>query len=120
MIDMVNAPPHYKEQSVMLEPIDVLRWAPFDLGNALKYIIRAKKKGNEKQDLLKAQYYIRKAQESLKFNSEFYFSFLSKYGFLLERFENVPAYSGDCEEYLSKLNLKIKFLISMYNTSNNE
>lgn len=45
MTDMVNHPPHYEKQSIRVEPIDILQFAPFDLGNALKYIIRSKHKG---------------------------------------------------------------------------
>lgn len=117
MVDMVNAPPHYKEQSVMLEPIDILRWAPFDLGNALKYVIRAKKKGNELQDLQKAQYYIQKANESYGVNLEPYVNFLENYGLFLGKFENIPSYTGETFCYLRDFERKIKQLISEYNAN---
>lgn len=51
-------PKHYTATPV--EPIDVIEtWAlGFNLGNAIKYIARAKHKGSEKDDLIKAANYI--------------------------------------------------------------
>ena len=57
--DMVNNPPHYQTASG-LQPIDVIEKFDlnFNLGNAIKYILRSGKKGNKAQDLEKALYYI--------------------------------------------------------------
>lgn len=61
MVDMVNEPPHYKDSSVVIEPIEVLKYMDFCLGNAFKYAIRAGKKGDYLEDLKKAQWYFNKA-----------------------------------------------------------
>lgn len=65
-IDLVNKPPHYNFTS--LQPIEVIEEfnLGFNLGNAIKYILRCEKKGNKKLDLEKAVYYI--TRELLKFN----------------------------------------------------
>jgi len=56
--DMVNHPPHYTWLPNGLEAIDITEQFNFNLGNALKYVIRAKHKGFEVQDLEKARWYI--------------------------------------------------------------
>ena len=62
--DQVNHPKHYVEQSAKVEPIVLLENAPFALGNALKYLIRAGHKGDEREDLEKAMWYLMRAKES--------------------------------------------------------
>jgi hypothetical protein len=64
----VNNPKHYNWlwEKCGIQPIDVVRHMDFDLGNALKYIVRAGKKKDAsmsdkektKEDLEKAIYYI--------------------------------------------------------------
>ncbi len=56
--DMVNHPPHY--QGKKFESIDIIEdfELGFHLGNAIKYILRAGKKGNKIQDLKKAIWYL--------------------------------------------------------------
>lgn len=58
MTDMVNHPPHYMSPSG-LESIDVIEAFElgFCLGNAVKYILRAGKKGDAITDLRKARWY---------------------------------------------------------------
>lgn len=64
MIDMINHPPHYQGvcqcagcgQSV--EAIQITEQHGFRLGNALKYILRAGKKGAPVEDLKKARWYL--------------------------------------------------------------
>jgi hypothetical protein len=58
--EMVNHPDHY--QGNKFEVIDVIEdyELGFSLGNAIKYILRADKKGNRKQDLKKAIWYIQR------------------------------------------------------------
>ncbi len=59
--EMVDHPQHY--QSVGgIEAIDVIEGFSlnFNLGNAIKYILRADKKGNKKQDLEKSLWYIKR------------------------------------------------------------
>lgn len=57
-VDLVNSPPHY--QGNRFEVIDIIDdfGLTFNTGNAIKYILRAEKKGNKKQDLLKAIWYL--------------------------------------------------------------
>lgn len=75
-LDNVNHPSHYTFGQY--EVLDVIEdWGlPFHLANVIKYIARAKHKGNEIQDLLKAQFYlnryieIKKAEEGEKYCEE--------------------------------------------------
>mgnify|MGYP001573816231 CR=1 FL=1 len=59
--DVVNNPSHYKGKS--LECIDVIEdfQLNFCLGNAIKYILRAGKKGERNEDLQKAIWYLTRA-----------------------------------------------------------
>ena len=68
MSDQVNSPAHYTKGRVeAIEVIeDVVSTAPepvvgFLVGNALKYLLRAWHKGNAKQDLRKAEWYLNRA-----------------------------------------------------------
>lgn len=58
--EMVNHPDHYQGDN--FEVIDIIEDynLGFCLGNAIKYILRADKKGNRKQDLKKAIWYIQR------------------------------------------------------------
>lgn len=66
-VDIVNHPPHYKAASGM-EAIDVIQ--AFELGflrgNAVKYLLRAGKKGDAVTDLKKARWYIDRAIAELE------------------------------------------------------
>lgn len=57
-MDEVNQPTHYTDGGI--ETIDFIeaKKLGFNLGNAIKYISRAGKKGNRLQDLQKAQWYL--------------------------------------------------------------
>ena len=57
-IELVNSPKHYKSNG--MEVIDVVDAYElnFNLGNVIKYILRADKKGNKKIDLEKACWYL--------------------------------------------------------------
>lgn len=64
--DMVNSPPHYTDGGI--EAIDYIAaklgpdgFRSYCVGNALKYISRAGKKGSAKEDLSKAIWYLRRA-----------------------------------------------------------
>jgi len=59
--ETVNHPPHYKVGGI--ETIDFIEAKGLDycLGNVVKYITRADHKGNKKEDLLKAQWYLTRA-----------------------------------------------------------
>lgn len=59
-MDSIN-PEYYKAApftSPKLECIDIARYLPFSLGNAFKYVWRAGSKGDLKQDLEKAKWYL--------------------------------------------------------------
>lgn len=86
--DLVNHPKHYTAVSAQIEPIDILRYAPFDLGNALKYILRAPYKGNALLDYQKALKYLEWAKESYENDkNKPYDYFFIDYGLLLKKFE---------------------------------
>ena len=61
--DPVNHPAHYKVGGI--ETIDFIeaKGLTYHLGNAVKYISRADHKGNRKQDLEKAKWYLERAIE---------------------------------------------------------
>jgi hypothetical protein len=58
MDDLVNQPAHYKVGGI--ETIDFIeaKRLNYNMGNAVKYISRADHKGNKKQDLEKAVWYL--------------------------------------------------------------
>lgn len=58
MTDSVNHPQHYQAGGV--EVIDVIEsfGLGFHLGNAVKYVLRAGRKGDTVEDLKKARWYI--------------------------------------------------------------
>jgi Protein of unknwon function (DUF3310) len=56
--EMVNHPPHYKQNPSGVECIDVVEHLTFNIGNAIKYLWRAGHKGNLVEDLRKACWYI--------------------------------------------------------------
>jgi len=63
--DNINHPLHYK--SSKMECIEIIEafQLNFHLGNAVKYIIRSGKKGDAKEDLNKAIWYLQRAIENL-------------------------------------------------------
>ena len=58
MSDPVNHPAHYTWLPNGVEVIDITETFNFNLGNALKYIMRHEHKGNPMEDLKKARWYI--------------------------------------------------------------
>lgn len=56
---------HYKKS---VEPIDLIEAfeLDFNAGNVIKYVSRAKHKGNEKDDLRKAMYYLKRLVDGLE------------------------------------------------------
>lgn len=56
--DSVNHPPHYQGAGLeIIQVIEAFRLG-FSLGNAVKYVLRAGKKGPALEDLKKAAWYI--------------------------------------------------------------
>ena len=66
MNEQVNHPEHYQSSSI--EVIDIIEEFDlnFNLGNVIKYILRADKKGFKKQDLEKAQWYLNRELQKWK------------------------------------------------------
>ena len=70
--DLVNHPSHYKHLPV--EVIDIIeptikkypRAIGYHIGNVIKYVLRAPFKGNMKQDLEKARFYLDRAISKLE------------------------------------------------------
>lgn len=63
--DLVNHPPHYKVGGI--ETIDFIeaKKLNYNLGNVVKYITRADHKGNRKEDLEKAMWYLKREINAL-------------------------------------------------------
>jgi hypothetical protein len=62
--DVVNHPTHYTKFPV--EVIEITEHLGFLDGNVVKYVLRAPFKGDELQDLLKAQWYLNRLIEKVK------------------------------------------------------
>jgi hypothetical protein len=62
-IDMVNHPPHYKTGGI--DTIDFIeaKELNYRLGNVIKYITRADRKGSRQEDLKKALWYLQREIE---------------------------------------------------------
>lgn len=56
--DAVNHPPHYTDHPSGIECIRIAECHNFCVGNAIKYLWRAGRKGDAVQDLRKAVWYI--------------------------------------------------------------
>lgn len=71
MLDPVNEPQHYMSEGG-LEAIDVIESFElnFNLGNVVKYLLRAGKKDDETQDLKKALWYLRREIKNIEFEDE--------------------------------------------------
>lgn len=63
--DPVNHPKHYNMLK-KFESVEVAEQFNFCLGNALKYIIRCDHKGNKKQDLKKAIWFLEREIKNIK------------------------------------------------------
>lgn len=103
MSDAVNHPSHYTQATAKLEPIDVLRYAPFCIGNCLKYVIRAGHKGDALEDWRKAQLYHKWASENEVQTEEF----LLNYASLLVKFDRLLYLRTDPEVFMDDLKYMI-------------
>lgn len=65
----VSHPAHYTQASATItltfEPIDLCELYQFNVGNALKYLLRAEYKGKYIEDLQKAQWYLERELERI-------------------------------------------------------
>lgn len=66
--DNVNHPPHYNEHPSGVECIRITEHLNFCIGNAIKYLWRAGRKGDAVQDLRKAVWYIEREINRLQQN----------------------------------------------------
>lgn len=57
--DGVDHPAHYNLHPSGVECIDLVRWLNFDVGSAVKYVMRRGEKGDPLKDLRKAEFYLR-------------------------------------------------------------
>lgn len=116
MVDMAKHPSYYARQLIHVDPIDILQFAPFDLGCALKYIIRSKHKGNELQDLRKAEFYLTLVEQNGRNvqHSKQHDWFSSTYGYLVKRFEGCEKMSSsifcDVSDLLEEVQKRIAVL----------
>lgn len=66
--DIIERPQHYACEAVTVsytvEPIELCEQCGFLLGNALKYLFRYQHKGKPLEDLKKAQYYLKRLDNS--------------------------------------------------------
>lgn len=69
VVDPVNHPAHYQHPSG-IEAIDICEHHNFNVGNALKYCIRAGLKGDLIEDLKKAAWYINREIDRLEKQGE--------------------------------------------------
>lgn len=60
--NMVDHPPHYTSHPSGVECIEVAELLPFSLGNAFKYLFRRNEKGDPRENLEKALWYVRRQQ----------------------------------------------------------
>lgn len=64
--DSVNHPQHYTDHPSGVECITITEHFGFNLGNAVKYIWRAALKGNQLEDLRKAEWYVKREIQRLE------------------------------------------------------
>jgi len=64
MSDSIN-PQHYQDGGIQTIDFIEAKGLNFHLGNVVKYISRAGKKGNKLEDLLKAQWYLNREIERI-------------------------------------------------------
>lgn len=66
--EAVNHPKHYNSNPSGVECITVVEHMTFNLGNAMKYIWRAGEKGDAKEDIRKAIWYLNRELERININ----------------------------------------------------
>mgnify|MGYP001312236895 CR=1 FL=1 len=58
MDDLIERPAHYTQHPSGIECIDITEHMSFCLGNVIKYVWRAGLKGDAREDLKKARWYL--------------------------------------------------------------
>ncbi len=64
--DNINHPQHYTSHPSGVECIDIIEYYPFNIGNAIKYLWRAGRKGDAIEDLEKAKWMVEREIQRLK------------------------------------------------------
>ncbi|NBK21974.1 MAG: DUF3310 domain-containing protein [Spirochaetia bacterium] len=59
--DLINHPPHYTSGKIEVWDFIIDQGLDFVLGNVIKYVCRAGRKGDRLEDLMKAKAYLEKA-----------------------------------------------------------
>lgn len=113
--DPVNHPSHYTKNAIVIEPIVVLKHLPFSLGNCLKYVFRAKDKGNELEDLKKARFYFDIAEDQKEWCAleDFAFILSCAKNQMIEELGNDLLDCGSCDAFAdfgNKISSRIKTL----------
>ena len=109
MSDMVNSPSHYTKRAATIEPIDVLRWAPFDLGCCLKYISRVGLKDDEVIDWKKARRYLFWAVESYEMFPDHIDWFFAHHGLYLKKFNQFSrCNTNNATDFFADVSILIK------------
>ena len=68
--DPVNHPNHYLKAAITLEPIELTARMDACLGQAVNYVLRAPHKGNFREDIEKAIFYLHKSVRVNSFQNE--------------------------------------------------
>ena len=68
--DPVNSPSHYMKAAITIEPIELTARLDSCLGQALQYVFRAPYKGNEREDLEKARFYLYRESELMSMRGD--------------------------------------------------
>ena len=64
--DNINHPQHYTSHPSGVECIDIIEHYPFNIGNAIKYLWRAGRKGDAIEDLEKAKWIVEREIQRLR------------------------------------------------------
>ena len=64
--DNINHPQHYTSHPSGVKCIDIIEHYPFNIGNAIKYLWRAGRKGDAIEDLEKAKWMVEREIQRLR------------------------------------------------------
>lgn len=123
--DLINHPAHYANHKIVLEPIDILETLPFGIANIFKYIVRAKDKENELQDLEKSAWYLERTIKTYTYERLNYllsplYIFRYSENLLLRTFGNLLVRGCCPADALNELNTEIHTQIFLLELLKNE
>ena len=102
---------HYKDNTVSIQIIDVIRSMPFDLGNVFKYMTRLNSKGQYNSDLSKIYYYSSSVLYSLYRYRDLYESAYADAVPWLNRFNSIFKANGYDLSFTTDLKSLLKDII---------